>query len=254
MQRPTGNGFVTTTTSPRETIDLNNKIPDRFHQLPELPASLPKQHKQFVHSLPPRPPTYRKFSVFLAGSIEMGDAVQWQTRMVLELSPYPITVNNPRRPEWVNDEESMRQQVEWEHSALEQADAICFFFDVATKSPVTLWELGKYTDSGKVVVCCGKQYWRYTNVKMSCERYGVPFMETFADLPGATVKMLKEKGMELDANGDLVGDNTHVAKPKPKSKLELERENEGMKSQIADLQAKLAEAGIFQGFSVPTGV
>ncbi|KAF1974849.1 hypothetical protein BU23DRAFT_588901 [Bimuria novae-zelandiae CBS 107.79] len=230
MQRPTGNGFVfvvakqshgheTTTPSPCETIDLNNKIPDRFHQLPELPNSLPKKHKQFVHSLPPRPPIYRKFSVFLAGSIEMGKAVQWQTRMADELSPYPITVNNPRRPEWNNDEESMRQQVEWELSALEQAD-----------SPVTLWELGKYTDSGKVV--------------LSCKRYGVPFVETFADLPGATVKMLKEKGMGLDANGDLVGDNTHVPKPKPKPKLELERENKAMKSQIADLQAKLAEAGI----------
>ncbi|KAF1971142.1 hypothetical protein BU23DRAFT_556167 [Bimuria novae-zelandiae CBS 107.79] len=231
-------GHEIATPSPCQTIDLSNQIPDGFNQLPELPVELPK-HEEFEHCLPPKPPIYRKFSVFLAGSIEMGRAVQWQPRMALELSPYPITVNNPRRPEWKNDEESMRQQVDWELSALEQADVICFFFDVATQSPVTLWELGKYTDSGKVVVCCGKNYCRYTNVKMSCETYGIPFVETFAELPAVTVKMLKEKGMELDTNGDLVGENAHVTKPKPRSKLKMELEIAALKKQVADLKEML---------------
>lgn len=169
----------------------------------------------------------------------MGEAIQWQQRMALELCRYPITVLNPRRVEWDNSKESMDQQVEWELSALEQADVICLFIDVATEARITLLELGKYLDSGKLVVSCGKQYDRYLNVEKVCKRYGVPLMETFAELPGATIRMLKEKGMELETNGDLVGDNTYVAKPPPKSKAQLERENLALQKRVHELEAKL---------------
>lgn len=151
---------------------------------------------------------YREHSVFLAGSIEMGKAVQWQECMAAFLSTLPITVNNPRRGHWDPDatqeakNEAFRHQVEWELSALEEADVICFFFDVKTKSPVTLLELGLWARSGKVVVCCGKQFWRAGNVQLVCKHYGILLVETFEELVPAIKDMLKEKGMNLDESGD----------------------------------------------------
>lgn len=90
-----------------KTFNLNNVVHERFNQLPALPVELPNTHQHFLHCMPPKPPTYRKYSVFFAGSIEMGEAVQWQQRMALELSRYPITVTNPRREQWDKNKDSM---------------------------------------------------------------------------------------------------------------------------------------------------
>jgi hypothetical protein len=56
-----------------------------------------------------------------------------------------------------------------------------------------------------VVVCCNKRYWRSGNVHLVCERYNIPYVESFAKLVPEVTKMLSEKGMQLDGNGDLVG-------------------------------------------------
>ncbi|KAL6706853.1 hypothetical protein ACN47E_004996 [Coniothyrium glycines] len=237
-----------TPATPGKTVDIDDDVEDKFNQLPPMPSPLPTAHRDFVHCMPPEAPTYRKFSVFTAGSIEMGKAVQWQKRMALELSPYPITVNNPRRGHWDPNatqeakNDAFRQQVEWELSALEQADVICFFFDVNTMSPVTMLELGLWASSGKVIVCCDKRFWRAGNVHIVCGRYGIPCVDTFAELPGAIVDMLKAKGMQIADNGDLVGENVHVEKAKPKTKHEAESEIEALKRQVEDLQAKLGKA------------
>lgn len=179
----------------------------------------------------------------------MGKAVQWQKRMALELSRYPITVNNPRRGHWdptatqQAKNEAFRHQVEWELSALEQADVICFFFDVKTLSPVTMVELGLWASSGKVIVCCGDKYWRAGNVHLVCERYGIPMVRSFAELPDAIVDMLKQKGMKLDSNGDLVGsENTHLPKEKPKKKVEMESEMEQMRKRVQELEKQLEQS------------
>lgn len=140
----------------------------------------------------------------------MGAAVQWQKHMATFLSPLPITVNNPRRGHWdpaatqEAKNEAFRHQVEWELSALEKADVICFFFDVNTKSPVTMLELGLWAHSGKVIVCCNKEFWRAGNIHIVCERYKIPFVESFEALVPAVKSMLEEKGMKLDAKGNLL--------------------------------------------------
>ncbi|OAL53250.1 hypothetical protein IQ07DRAFT_561915 [Pyrenochaeta sp. DS3sAY3a] len=194
--------------------DVDSPVEDVENQLPPFPNPLPTPHKDFRHCLPLKRPEFRKFSVFTAGSIEMGKAVQWQKLMAVRLSHLPITVNNPRRGHWDNSlskdaaAEELKKQIAWELYALEQADVICFFFDVTTISPVTLLELGLWAASGKIVVCCAPKYHRSGNVKITCEHYGVPFVTTFDELPGAVEKMLKDKGMALDANGDLIGPNT----------------------------------------------
>jgi uncharacterized protein YlxW (UPF0749 family) len=60
-------------------------------------------------------------------------------------------------------------------------------------------------------------------------------------------EMLKKKGMELDNNGDLIGENLHVPKEKPKKKTQLEAEKTQLEAekaelqkQVDDLRAKLA--------------
>jgi len=236
--------------STQGAVDISQPVHDRFHQLPALPSPLPRPHRDFVHCNPPEPPTYRKFSVFTAGSIEMGKAVQWQGHMATLLSPLPITVTNPRRGHWdpsVTPEAkdaAFRHQVEWELGALEQADVICFFFDVNTMSPVTLLELGLWAASDKVIVCCDPRYWRAGNVHLVCDRYAIPVVDTFAALAPAVETMLREKGMRLDADGNLVGPNEHVEKQRPRKKTVLEAEVGELQRQLEALQAQLGQTKI----------
>jgi hypothetical protein len=146
------------------TVDVDSEIEDVFNQLPTLANPEPKPHNLFRHCMPPDAPMYYSFSVFLAGSIEIGAAVQWQKQLALLLLLLPITVNNPRRGKWdtTTTQEAknaaFRAQVKWELTVLKKSDVICFFFDVNTKSPVSLLKLGLWACSGKVVVCCNKRY------------------------------------------------------------------------------------------------
>jgi hypothetical protein len=228
-------------------VDIDQDVPDTFNQLPRLPSPLPVEHKDFEHCMPPEQPIYRKFTVFTAGSIEMGAAVQWQKQMATLLSPLPITVCNPRRGHWDPNitpeakDANFKAQVDWELGALEQADVICFFFDLNTKSPVTMLELGLWAASDKVVVCCDKRFWKQGNVDIVCERYGVPLVRSFAELVPEIEKMLRTKGMQLDEHGDLVGENVHVEKEKPKKKPQLEAEKAELQRQIDALQKQLGE-------------
>lgn len=126
--------------------------------------------------------------VFLAGSIEMGKAVDWQKEMASQLEKYPMTLLNPRRPDWDSSWEqsasnpNFRTQVEWELSAQEQADIIVMYFDPSTQSPITLLELGLFAATGKLIVCCPEGYWRKGNIDIVCERYGVEQVNTLSEL------------------------------------------------------------------------
>jgi hypothetical protein len=80
--------------------------------------------------------------VFLAGSIEMGGADDWQARLTAALGPQDVIVLNPRCDEWdvswrqSIDEPKFREQVEWELDGLERADLIAMWFapDTARRS------------------------------------------------------------------------------------------------------------------------
>jgi hypothetical protein len=134
-------------------------------------------------------------SVFLAGSIEMGQAMRWQAAIELALADLPVTILNPRRDEWdASWEQSItnpqfREQVEWELEAQERASLIAMYFAPATKAPVTLLELGLFARSGKLVVCCPPGFWRRGNVEVVCARYGVPLVEELDDL----VRAIRER-------------------------------------------------------------
>src|SRR5438067_7529126 len=111
---------------------------------------------------PPTPLTLApgERSVFLAGSIEMGAAGPWQAAVEQTLAAESVVVLNPRRDEWdATWEQSIRnpqfrEQVEWELDAQERATGIAMYFDLGTKSPITLLELGLFARSGRLVVGC----------------------------------------------------------------------------------------------------
>ncbi|MEW6305690.1 MAG: nucleoside 2-deoxyribosyltransferase domain-containing protein [Verrucomicrobiota bacterium] len=137
-----------------------------------------------------------KPAVFLAGSIEMGTAEDWQTSLAQSLADLDIVILNPRREEWDASWEQrwrdarFREQVEWELAAQELATHIVFYFAPITKAPVTLLELGLAARSGKALVCCPDGYWRKGNIEVVCARYHVPLVETLADLAAALRKRL----------------------------------------------------------------
>jgi nucleoside 2-deoxyribosyltransferase-like protein len=114
--------------------------------------------------------------VFLAGSIEMGKAVQWQPQVEQALLDSAITLN-PRRLDWDPswrqsiDHPKFREQVEWELRALEIATAVAMYFDPNTMSPISLLELGLYANNRKLTVCCPEGYWRKGNVDVTCHYY-----------------------------------------------------------------------------------
>lgn len=119
-------------------------------------------------------------SVFLAGSIEQGKAVDWQKEVTERIDCYAKYIFNPRRDKWdASLEQSINNpdfnaQVSWELTALDICSNIFMYFDPDTKSPISLLELGLYATSGKLIVCCPKGFWRRGNVEMVCSRYDIP--------------------------------------------------------------------------------
>ena len=130
------------------------------------------------------------FTLFLAGSIEMGTAEHWQNRVIETLKDCKrLTIYNPRRADWDSswvqsiDNPQFKEQVEWELEHLQRANLAIFYFDPSTKSPITLMELGMMSNpwSPLTIVVCPKGFWRRGNVEIFCNREGIEFFETLED-------------------------------------------------------------------------
>jgi hypothetical protein len=124
-----------------------------------------------------------KPTIFLAGSIEMGVAEQWQRIAIAGLKDSTSVIYNPRRLDWNSDwaqdieSENFNAQVNWELDMIERADYVLFHFDPHTKSPITLAELGMMSvlKPDRMIVSCPVGFWRRGNVEIICERAGVQF-------------------------------------------------------------------------------
>jgi hypothetical protein len=151
--------------------------------------------------LKPPSPLQDGFSVFLAGSIELGSAENWQTFLEEKLSGIDILILNPRRDDWDaswlqrKTNPKFREQVEWELTAMEQANIIAMYFEPNTKSPVSLLELGLFARSGKMVVCCPEGFWRKGNVDIVCEKYAVRQVEALNDLAEYILRIAGDGGI-----------------------------------------------------------
>ncbi|MES3004834.1 MAG: nucleoside 2-deoxyribosyltransferase domain-containing protein [Patescibacteria group bacterium] len=133
-------------------------------------------------------PDTKDKKIFLAGSIEMNTAEDWQHRVVSLLEKEQVVFLNPRREHWESsweqkiDNKNFKEQVDWELDALDASDYIVMYFDPNTKSPISLLELGLYATSGKLLVVCPEGFWRKGNVDIVCERYKISQFSSINEL------------------------------------------------------------------------
>jgi len=137
--------------------------------------------------------------VFLAGSIEMGKAEDWQAAIPKIFKDRDnLTFFNPRRDDWDSSWEQKEsnpqfsEQVNWEMNKLDECNLIFMYFSPETKSPISLLELGLYAESGKMIVCCPDGFWRKGNVDIVCSRYNVPVYNTLESAIGRLRTELKD--------------------------------------------------------------
>lgn len=147
-----------------------------------------------IVSTPPvfraKPATDHKPSIFLAGSIEMGRAEDWQNALIGKIGRNFSIAFNPRRanfdPNWPQtiESENFNVQVKWELEMIKRADVVAFYFQPDTVSPITLLELGIVAASKpkSAFVCCPEGYHRKGNVDIVCEEFGLRTYSTFNKL------------------------------------------------------------------------
>ena len=125
------------------------------------------------------------FKVFLAGTIDMGNSVDWQRQTFDYFKGMDRTcvLFNPRQEHWdASREGEMDFQVNWELEHLEQSDCIIMNILGNSQSPISLLEMGLFARSGKLLVSCEKDFYRYDNVRITCQRYQIPLYDNLDDL------------------------------------------------------------------------
>ena len=136
--------------------------------------------------------------IFLAGSIDMGSSVDWQTATQELLSDCEVTFFNPRRDEWDSSWDQretnpqFNHQVNWEMDKLENANVIFMYFSPETKSPISLLELGLHANDEKMIVCCPDGFWRKGNVEIVCSRYKIPLYNNLKEGIGGLLTQIKK--------------------------------------------------------------
>jgi Nucleoside 2-deoxyribosyltransferase like len=136
-------------------------------------------------------------SVFLAGTTNKVDTVDWRESLSISLSDAPVTIYNPYRADWDSSWREdinfapYREQVEWELEKQGKADIVIVYFHPATQAPISLLELGICARvPGKALVVCPEGYWKRGNVQIVCKKFGVEMVDTVDGLKEAIMKRL----------------------------------------------------------------
>lgn len=111
--------------------------------------------------------------VFLAGAIDMGEADNWQERVIIALEQIDdFVLLNPRRK--VFTEETETEQINWELNALEMCNLIMMWFPKDADAPISLFETGLYLRSGKLLLGVENGFFREKNLLITAQKYHVP--------------------------------------------------------------------------------
>lgn len=122
--------------------------------------------------------------IFLAGTIDRGNSIDWQAQVqdMFTARHGRYVLFNPRQQEWHPEKAGeMDYQVNWELEHLEKADWILMNFLPESKSPITLLELGLHARSGKLLVICPEKFYRYDNVRITCQNYNILMFNSIED-------------------------------------------------------------------------
>lgn len=135
-------------------------------------------------------------SIFLAGTIDMGNSTNWQSSVEQELSDIEnLTIFNPRRESWDSSwiqstqNPQFVEQVVWELNAMEKADLIFMYLLPGSQSPITLLEMGIHATSKKLLVCCPDGFYRKGNVDIVCKHFDIPQVDNI----DAAIKVLRSQ-------------------------------------------------------------
>lgn len=115
--------------------------------------------------------------IFLAGTIDMGNSRDWQKEIYERFTEMDgrYILFNPRQEHWdATRPGEMDYQVRWELDHLEEADMIIMYILGSSKSPISLLEMGLHAKDGKMTVICEEDFYRYDNVRITCDYYSVP--------------------------------------------------------------------------------
>ncbi len=142
---------------------------------------------------------YNNSSVFLAGTIEMGNSIDWQQDIVEMLSDVDGIILNPRRDNWDSsweqklDNPMFREQVEWELYGITHADVVIMNILPNSISPITLIEFGLVVKNKNLIICCPDQYFRKGNIDVTSAFYGVPVFNSYEKFKDAIKKAFNQK-------------------------------------------------------------
>ena len=131
-------------------------------------------------------PDREEVSIFLAGTIDNGESYDWQNDIIKTFEkldkelPVELIIYNPRRSEWDKNasKKMLEEQIRWEQNHLDKADWIIMVLSDDSKSPISLLELGLYASSEKLIVFCTDKFYRYDNVRLTCEQYLIPLINS----------------------------------------------------------------------------
>ncbi|KAK0701184.1 hypothetical protein B0T21DRAFT_300689 [Apiosordaria backusii] len=157
---------------------------------------------------PARPAITGKITVFLAGTTTRTNGPDWRDTLFQSISRLPITVFNPLRTDWDSSWQEdiefapFREQVEWEFDMLNRADLVVVYFGPQTDAPISLLEFGLSARSGRIIVCCHKDYKKRGNVKIVSQRLGLRVLDAESDDLAGEVK--QRLGGMLSTRGGVV--------------------------------------------------
>lgn len=148
------------------------------------------------------PGTYdaaKRYTIFLAGAIDQGKAVDWQKQVSVALADLDILILNPRRDDWdptwdqSADNPEFAQQVNWELDAQEAADMVLFVFTKDSKAPITFLEFGLFAPKKEAVVCAEEGFYRQGNLDIVAKRLKVPMYHNLNEMLADLKTVLTEK-------------------------------------------------------------
>ncbi len=131
------------------------------------------------------------YSIFLAGAIDMGNAVNWQQDVCLRLMGIDnLVIFNPRRESFTPD--TLDEQIQWELKYLNQVSKIFMWFPGNSYAPIALLETGLFAHSGRLIVGAEPEFYRRRNLEITLDMYGIHVHDNLSAMVQNVIDSIKE--------------------------------------------------------------